>query len=516
MKFFSAKPTKRWAALLLAPIVALSVSACGGPDTGESTTEPTSQSLYEIKYNEMKMAYDKNDSLDPFKAGSALNRSLIPLMYDSLFGLSSTYEAVPQIAGSWSMNGTSVTVTVGNGINFSDGKLLSAEDAAYSFDCAKKSKAYKGRLANFSGVTVTGSRTLVFTLEELDPYAVSCLTFPVVKQYSVQTEYDDIADVKPPVGSGRYVLGNDFVLTANHARMGSFWPQITSIRLINLSDPNALLYSLEIGNVSFAFDDMSNGSYKRISANIAEYVMNNLVYLGMNQENSSLSSQNVRQAVMYAIDRQSVIDKSYQSHAAATWTPFNPRWHAASQHDLQGSYSAQKAKALLEQEGFDKINSYNIRNDGSRSLTFTLIVNAQNAFKCAAAKNIANELAKLNIHVYVSALEPEEFFAAFDAGDFDLYIGEVNLTPGMSLSPFFDNGGAAARGIYARKAADAYRSFLNGEINIADFIAKFNEDSPFLPLCFRKGVAASVRNLNGATGSWYGDVYRDIEDWMFS
>ncbi|MCL2508883.1 MAG: ABC transporter substrate-binding protein [Oscillospiraceae bacterium] len=510
------KSIKPLTALLLVLAVALSLPACGDPSDGEeNTTVLASPNSLSIKYNEMKMAYDKWDTLDPFKATSAMNRNLIPLMYDSLFSLSSTYEAVPQIARSWSMSGTSVTVTLNDGIVFSDGKTLTADDAAYSFDCAKKAKGYRGRLENFSSVTVTGSRTLVFTLKAFDPCAVSCLNFPVVKQYSVQTEYDDVADVKPPVGSGRYVLRDDLTLSANQSRFGSFWPQITTIRLVCQDDSSALLYSLEIGNVSFAFDDMSGGSYKRISANSAEYLMNNLVFLGMNQENPSLRDAAVRQAVMRAIDRQGVIDNSYQSHAVVAWTPFNPRWHAASQYDFQIKYDAGKAKALLEQEGFDKINSYNIRNDGLRSLTFRLIVNTQNHFKCVAARNIANGLAKLNIHVQVVQLEPEEFFEAHGAGDYDFYIGEVNLTPNMSLSPFFDYGGAAARGIYSRKAADTYYDFLDGESKLTEFVTAFNEDCPFIPLCFRKGVAASVRNLNGATGSWYGDIYRDIEDWAF-
>ena len=499
-------------ALLLALCVLVSLSACGDPSgDGESTTAPADVNALDIKYNEMKLAYDKWDTLDPFKAQSAMNRNLIPLLYDSLFALSSAYEATPQIAGRFTMSGTSVHVTLNEGVRFSDGRPVTAYDAAYSFDCAKHAAAYKARLAGFTGVTVTGDLSLTFALASPDPYAVACLTFPVVKQNSVQVEYDKLPDVKPPVGSGRYILGRDIVLSANHARLGSFWPQVTSIRLVSVTDAAALLYSLEIGNVSFAFDDMGGGSYKRISANSAEYIMNSLVFLGMNQENSSLSSEGVRRAVMLSINRQSVIDNSYQSHAVVAFTPFNPRWYALGQREFRVKYDPAKAKSQFEQEGFGKINDYKIRNDGARSLTFKLIVNAENSFKCALARNIAADLAKLNVHVYIDALEPEQFFAAYDEGDFDMYIGEVALAPNMSLAPFF--GGDTSRGIYSAKAEDAYADLLRGGRKLAEFVAAFNEDSPFIPLCYRKGVAASVRDLVGATGSWYGDLYRDIEQW---
>ena len=43
----------------------------------------------------------------------------------------------------------------------------------------------------------------------------------------------------------------------------------------------------------------------------------------------------------------------------------------------------------------------------------------------------------------------------------------------------------------------------------------FEQDVPFVPLCFRNGIVASVKELNGAQSARYGDLFEDIEDWPY-
>ncbi len=38
---------------------------------------------------------------------------------------------------------------------------------------------------------------------------------------------------------------------------------------------------------------------------------------------------------------------------------------------------------------------------------------------------------------------------------------------------------------------------------------------PFIPLCYRKGIVASVKELQGAQLAFVGDLFADIEDWHF-
>ncbi len=499
-------------------LVCLSVlSACSGNNDGE-TTQPdeaaTGSGVFEIEYNELRLPFSKADTLDPFKAESMMNRQLTALLYDGLFRADKRYEAVPEIADRYTLDGTSLTVSLSSGIVFTDGAYITSDDVAYSFKCAKDSDAYAVRLENFDKVARADSDTLVFTLETNDKYAASCLDFPIVKQGTVQDDYEALADVKPPVGSGRYVFvdGASPMLAVNNSRLGSFWPGISSIRLVNVSDSSALFYSLEIGNICFAFDDLSTGKYTRANADSTEYLMNNMVFLGFNAENASLGSPAVRRAIELAIDRTDIVETAFQGHAQAAYSPFNPDWYVAD-GDFTFKSSLEKAKVVLEDAGYDQINTYDIRNDGSKSLTFGMIVNKDNAFKLQTAKLIAGTLAKLNIHVSVAALSPEDYYAAYDALEFDLYIGEVNLTENMSIMPFFD--GALSKGVYSDAAEDAYKSFAAGDLTAAKYANAFREETPFVPICFRKGIVACTRRLTGAIDAWAGDIFGNIENWQF-
>lgn len=531
------KLLRRFAALFLALTLVVSLAGCGGAgQQNETTTEPASDSeAAQIRYNDLRLPYSRADSLDPFLAKSSLNRQLTPLLYDSLFTTDENFEPKPLIAREYTTDGLAIRVAINADVRFTDGSPLTTSDILYSFRLAKESDVFKARMKNFEDATASGADMLLFTLRTPDPFAVACLDFPIIKTgTSAQdrkqaareaTTESDVAPAKTtdqviPVGSGRYVLQytegeNDPILTVFNDRFMGFFPAMTTIHLVNMTDATALFYSLEIGNISFAFDDLSVGRYTRVNAAISEYPMNNLVYVGVNQDDSALALPVVRRALSAAIDREDVLNIAFQGHATVTHTPFNPVWTQAAAWETAHGAGQTDALAMLEQEGFDKINTYGVRNNGRVSLQFNMLVNANNDFKRMAAQQIAKKLGTLGIKINITALPEEEFLEAVELGKFDLYIGEVSLSPNMDLNAFFGGSGAAAHGIWNKTASDAYSSFLAGEINFDAFMEAFAQDAPFFPLCYRKGIVACVKELRGTQTATTYDLFADIEDWHF-
>lgn len=533
-----AKFLRRMTALLLLPTLIASLAGCGA---NEQTVEPTSEPVTElgaaqVRYNDLRLPYSRADSLDPFLAKSSVNRQLMPLLYDSLFTMNENFEPTPLLASEYVTDGLAVRVTVNSDARFSDGSALTTSDILYSFEQAKSSFVYKARLKNFDDAIATGADTLLFTLESPDPYAAACLDFPIIKigtsaedrkKAAQEAAADEDApetvkstDQVIPTGSGRYVLEYiesepDPVLTAFNDRFRGFYPAMTTIHLVNMTDVTALFYSLEIGNISFAFDDLSGGRYTRVNASISEYPMNNIVYVGMNQDDSALAQPVVRQALNAAINRENVLNIAFQGHATVTHSPFNPIWTPAAEWESSHGAAQTDALALLEENGFDKINTYGVRNNGRVSLVFDMVVNEGNEFKRMAAQQIAKQLRALDITVNIKTLPEEDYLNAVELGRFDLYIGEISLSPNMDLNAFFGGSGAAAHGIWNKTSADAYRSFLAGEINLDAFMEAFSQDVPFIPLCYRKGIVASVKELNGTQSATTYDLFADIEEWHF-
>lgn len=495
--------------ILILFLIAGSFGGCGGGSTDEPAADETTVPGEETVRN-LKLPYFKSEPLHPFKAASLVNIQLASLVYDGLFTLDASCNPEPVIASGYVKDTLSVTVNIKDGLVFSDGTPLTAEDVVYSFNQAKSSPAFAARLENFGSAKKTGTAGVIFNLKTPSPYAVNCLTYPVIKNNDT---------TGTPVGSGRFTVDESEVkpvLTANPSRLGGFLPSIKKITLTETADSQTLGYSLQIGNIDFTFSDLSEGSYRRINATTAEVGLNNLVFLGLNSNASNLQDAAVRKAISLLIDKNGIAGTAFQGHARAAFTPFNPDFTGSAdfafERDLNG------ASELLNLAGFNKFNNAGIRyNSPNSTLTFSLLVNADNPYKTAAAQLIAQQLSEAGIKINVSALAVDAYLSAVQAGTFDLYIGEILLTPDMNLNPLLASGGSAAYGINtsAGAASAAYSLFINGMTDIKGFVDVFTADLPFVPLCYRNGIAMYARELKMSPACKAGDVFCDIQTWSF-
>lgn len=499
----------RLPALLLVFLLCVGfLGGCNGGGETDATTE-TSTTTEAPQERLLKLPYAKADSLNPYKAESMINIQLSTLLYDCLFRPDAKYNAVPVMAADYTAEGLNLTVKLKTGIVFTDGTSLTADDVVYSFKQAQTAPTYSARLLNFTAVKMLDALSVVFTLRSPEPYALNCLTFPIMKN-------GDTADI--PAGSGRYTLTEESgktTLAANAARLGGFSPQIKSIALVAISDSDTLNYALQIGNIDFAFTDLSSGSYRRINASSIGVGLNNLVFLGFNSASANLQHADVRQAISLLIDRKTVATTAFQGHARAAFTPFNPDFAGITGYDFVPDTI--NAVQLLEQAGFTKFKDNGIRYSGyNTTLDFNLLVNADNAFKVEAAKQIVQELMEAGIKVTVTSLDFNAYSAAVQSRKFDLYLGELMLTPDMSLNPLLAPGGSVSYGINtAGESGAAYRLYKDGTIDLKGFIDVFSVDMPFVPLCYRNGIAAYSRELKVPQKCNASDVYSDIDAWTF-
>ena len=489
------------------------LGGCGSGSTTETTTAgetvATTEKPPASEPKVLKLPFSKAEALNPFRVKSMINQELCALIYDSLFRVDAAYKPIPVIAKDFSANGLALTVNIKSGLKFSDNSALNADDIIDSFSQAKTSPAFSAHLSNILSAYRLSDYIIVFNLRSADPYAVNCLDFAIVKAGNTSAS---------PLGSGRYILteskGTNY-LKANPARLGKFTPKIKKITLVNITDSNALNYSLQIGNLSFAFSDLRSGKYQRVNASSLEVGLNNLVYLAFNKASANLKTSGVRSAVSLLIDRNAVAQTAFQGHARLTYSPFNPAWTA--KYDFTVKPDQKTAVSLLEGAGFNKIYDTGVRYGGwGNALVFTLLVDKSNAFKTEAAKMIKSRLWKAGIKVNIKSLPLPEYVAAVKAGSYDMYLGETMLTPDMSLSPMLLAGGSITYGINTASGASvAYRQFLNGSLDIKGFVDAFNADMPFVPLCYRNGIAVYARTLTVPQQCNTGDVYCDISGWIF-
>lgn len=493
---------KKYIALIAALFVTLAVLAVILSDTEPTddvtttieTTEAadSEESSGKTLQKQITIGYYEDKSLNPFKTDSPVNRGVSTLLYDSLYILDETYFPQPVIAASSEKSSGKLTVYITPDIYFTPGSPLTPSDVTYSFELAKNSSFYSARLKNFTGAAA-GVDCVVFTLSEDDTFAESCLTFPIVQS---GTGENDV-----PVGSGRYTLQSnksEKFLASQETTARSELMNTDKIILAPITSESSELYLLQTGDLSYFFDDLSDGEYTKISASMQSVPLNNFIYLGFNSQSTALSDKAVIEAVELAVDKSTIADSAYDGMCRIAYTPFNPDWYAVAALKLQTqSYSSVKAAEALQNSGYIYAYSNNqYRSKDFVYLELTMLVNEENRNRVTAAKTIADDLRNIGIDVTLNILPFDEYEDALKKGEYDIYLGEVKLTPNMDLSCFFAENGSANYGIdTSSTVAAAYFDFAAGKIDISTFTKVFIDAKPFIPVCYRSGMAYYTREI---------------------
>lgn len=497
---------KKRLCLLLAAVCMATLSGCGDlPAPSDPVTEPdttTTQAEEETPQQTRRfaLAYSHDDTLDPFSAKTEVNCQLTSLLYEGLTVLDGAMTPQPLLAASVEQTDpTHLTVTLRSDAVFSDGSAVTPADVTASFAAAKKSARYRVLLQN-----VTAARGekegIRFTLAAADPNAAACLTFPIVKAGTLTEE-----PARGPIGSGVYkIKATDTGAALTRNKRNQTKPTYTTVTLRHLPNTAARQYALASGDITYYFDDLSEGNNPRITGASRPVEMNALLYLGVNGTRGKTADPTVRRALSALMDRTAVATEVYAGRATATVQPFHPSWGAMKGLTVPAKRDLDGAITLLDEAG--------CKAEGGPRLELELIYSTQRTDRARVADLVRTQLEGGGVAVTLTPLTEEEMRDRLKRGQYDLYLGEIRLTADHSLRPLL-RGGDASFGISQKgKAAASYRAYLGGTATLEDFLTVFGEEMPYLPLCWRNGLAAYHRGLTTVTPSAY-DPYGGLAEW---
>ena len=290
----------KFKAILAALLTALLVCGCAGtPEEPRSEPDEPSETPAEVSVN---LAFCSNDRFNPFTALTSANRELCGLVFEPLIDVDyEDFEAVNVLASNVEVVDKTVTVSLKERVVFSDGTPLTAEDVAYSFSLAKKSKyIYSQELKAVSSCTVVDQRTVRFDLACYDPFADRLLTFPIIKTQSDNVKNSDSIELDP-IGTGRYVR-EDKALIANEKFRDDGSTALRRIELVETPDTEAIERNVTAGRISVYFSDMSDEKVPQMIGKVKNVKLNNLVFIGINNNVERAVPEEIRQAVSMAAD----------------------------------------------------------------------------------------------------------------------------------------------------------------------------------------------------------------------
>ena len=502
------KKVKKISALLLA-LALLFLSAC--KDTENENRDPSNLTPPSVteKSDTLQLLYCANDTLNPYKTKNKNNLELSLLLFESLFTVTDEFEAVKILADSVEQTEKLWTVRLISA-RFSDGSPVTSEDIVASYNLAKSSPIYSGLLYEIKNVTATDSSTVCFELTECDPAFCSLLTFPIIKKGSEALKDEDFVEILP-IGSGRFVFDKQTASLIPN----SYYREdcsVEKITLVDSPDNESVFHYAEIGATDIYFTDPVTSNVVRMGGKRTVINMNNLVYLGINHSSPLLGNLLLRQAISCLLDRAALCKEIYFENAVPANGFFHPAYKpTAGYQTLQAQSEIKIAIENLEKMGYNMLDNdgYRINGNGN-SLSLSLLVNADNPFRLSAAELIKTQFAAVGIKVTVRAVAQSYFKESLTKGDFELYLGEVKITPNMDLAPLVLSGGSAAFGIKpatlpneapeTEQDGSSYyvsviEGYKNGEQDITEVATALINQMPIIPILYRSSLLFSSDNI---------------------
>ncbi|MGH6655899.1 MAG: ABC transporter substrate-binding protein [Actinocrinis sp.] len=229
-------------ALLAGGLAVASLTACGG-NSSKGTTGNTGKTSAGVLNISMPDGATEKDNNNPFLATSAAShlgyRYVIyePLAMVNLTDPSS--KPTPWLASAWTFTPDykSVTFTVRDGVKFSDGSAMTADDVAYSFSILKQYTALNSNALPIDQVTVSGKQvTVTFTQSAFVIQAKVLSTFVVPKKLWSAMKDPTTDTVANPVGTGPYTLKTFTPQTITlDARTTGYWQALPKVAELHYS-----------------------------------------------------------------------------------------------------------------------------------------------------------------------------------------------------------------------------------------------------------------------------------------
>lgn len=394
--------------------------------------EVTQAPVASKEFDEFGLSYLPEYGLNPISCTATVNRAIFSLLYESLFVVSNQFRAEPVLCKSFrvSEDATIYRFTLVDGVRFSDGTPLTAEDVKKSLYAAKSSSLYKSRLKDIRYITAEEDGTLTIGLDV--PYENFCLMLdvPILKADSLQEQY--------PIGSGPYVK-KGMSLVRNEHWWQSEVPAIDalSIPLSTASTSLELRDDFEFGSTDLIYCDPNSPAAVgyRCDYEAWEAPTTILHYIGFNMRSGYFADDTLRAAVSCAVDRDEIANVVYGGFAQASVLPCSPS------SDLYDKQLAQKYDHAPTQLDAAIHNAGILTDSKYEGHVGYFLVCSDDPKRVQAAEMIAEVLQKAGLNIVVTAKDRSDYKTALKNGDFDLYYGEVRLTANFDLSAFFSENG---------------------------------------------------------------------------
>jgi peptide/nickel transport system substrate-binding protein len=376
-------------------------------------------------------------------------------VFESLFffNIAAQADPVPLLGTeySWNEDGTELSITLREGVQWTDGEDFTADDVKFTFDMLREHEALNS--IGFDGeTTVVDPTHVTVAFDEpafMDAANLLGRTWIVPEHIWSGVEDPSTDTMTEPVGTGPFTLGEfraqSFTMTANP----NYWdgePAVKTIRYLSLSGNQAGADALAAGQIDWQTGPVPNmdnveeayPGYSAITAHANQMAL-------MACSNTELGCEGpqtdpaVRQAIYYAMNREQLNQLAFQGTAAEMSPGFGLPERDYISGNLQNATvpmqpDTDRAIQLLEDAGWERGGDGIYQKDGEK-LSLTVRTVSGWTDYITAVNTMAEQLAEAGIELTVQQSSWNEWSEARNRGDYQLVID--SLSQGPTADPYW-------------------------------------------------------------------------------
>lgn len=353
------------------------------------------------------------------------------LIFDTLLWRESSYEVSPYVI-SYEANDdyTEYTLTVTDGITFTDGTPVNAESVKYSIE-ALSATSNLGFVSAAPAIEVVDEMTIKMTFE------TSYMNLPIDLSYIYCVKPDSVSEegsITELVGTGCYVLDEfNGGTNATFSLNDGYWneakkPDIQTVEWKVIPDETARIMALENGDVDVLGVSEHANSYSFASLQEMQSIEGTTMMISpdsnpnmymYNYTNGVMTDLALRKAVTLAVDRQGISDAVTYGFGTGYDTFLADNAQYAQRNGEAFAYDPEEAKAILAEAGYEDTDGNGIVEKDGQDVVLQLYTLSNETYRTVAVL-FGEYLKAIGVGCDIYAVEGTEFFEHSQTGDFDV------------------------------------------------------------------------------------------------
>jgi peptide/nickel transport system substrate-binding protein len=382
------------------------LAACGGASAMQAATTGGRSSGQPRNGGQLLLGFSgggANSSMDVHVQQDTMETFADFMLVDQLTRMDPAFELQNVLAEELDHNadGTEWTVRIKPGVEFHNGKTLSAEDVIFTFNRILNPK---------TGATAAGTVAMIQAMSQVDARTVRFELSRPTAWFDIAIGDGGATGIVPvgfnpadPVGTGpfKYESWQPGVVGV-FTRWDNYWGQVAyldSVRGLCINDQDALFNALIAGQVN-TMVGLQAAQADQLQSEQGFVIYNSLTGafnpITMRTDTGPLADVRIRQALRLCLDRDQVVESAYGGYAKPTsdlYSPYDPDYDKA----LQRTENLAQATAL-------------VRQAGKEGLSLTLVAAEVNPGIVEACQVLSVCAAKIGINIQVRQVDTATLF----------------------------------------------------------------------------------------------------------